>query len=117
MDQDTAIAWLESLAAKAAVPEEQPPAQPEEAVEETAPWVLETPSVPEQLEPERVSEPEKSEVVFPDWLIQATETEPSQEPAQPEEVIPEWLAGIEAETPLEAVLTGARSNAGGNIAG
>jgi len=104
MDQDTAIAWLESLAAKAAVPEEQLTPQPEEAAEETAPWILETPSVPEQLEAESVSEPEKSEVVFPDWLIQATETELSQEPAQPEEAIPEWLAGIEAETPLKAAL-------------
>jgi comEA protein len=107
MDQDTAMAWLESLAAKSAEPEGQPTVQPEEAeeaIEETAPWVLETPVESEQLETESVSEPEKDEVVFPDWLIEATETETSQEPVQPEEAIPEWLSGVESEAPLEAAL-------------
>ena len=101
MDQDTAMAWLESLAAKSAESEEQPNVQLEAAAEETAPWVLETPVESEPPEAEGISEPEKGEVTFPDWLIEATETEASQEPAQPEEAIPEWLSGVEAEAPME----------------
>jgi competence ComEA-like helix-hairpin-helix protein len=102
MDQDTAMAWLESLAAKQLASEDQIPAPVEEAAEETAPWVLETPSMTEQPEPEMIKEPEKADVTFPDWLIEATEPEHLEEPVQPEEAVSEWLAGIEVEAAAEA---------------
>lgn len=101
MDQETAMAWLESLAAKQAVPEEPITTPPEATPEETAPWVLETPLEAEQPAAEEIKEPEKAEVEFPDWLMKATEPEAAPEPVQPEEAVPDWLTSFEAETPVE----------------
>jgi len=104
MDQDAALAWLESLALKQGAPEEQLTTQPQEFPEQTAPWVLETPAEAEIQAGEAVVEPEQVEMALPEWLLESTAPETTLEPAQPAEVIPEWLSAIEEEAPAEEAI-------------
>ena len=96
-DQDAALAWLEGLAAKQGVPEEELITKPEERAE--------IPSIGE------VQEPEVSEAVslpaeeLPEWMkeIETEAVTPTVEavPAVPAEEAPDWLKAVEAEVPEE----------------
>jgi len=81
-DQDAALAWLESLAEKQGVPEEQLTTKPEERPKEVPEWALEGPA-PEAVKPEEaIVEPEAA---IPELLLEPSK---SAEPAIPTEEIP-----------------------------
>lgn len=131
MTEDQAIAWLESLASKKGVPEEELPAlQPEPAEEVPEQWVemeaetpaasseeeLVTPIVPEWLAeaaPDLGAAQPEGETI--DWLKELEKSVPVEEPAAeqaesqveaaPAEEIPNWLKAIESETPVEEAPT------------
>ena len=64
IEDEAAMAWLESLASKQGVPEEQLTTRPEERPETPPEWVLETGGKSEQPA-------EPAAEVVPDWLKQA----------------------------------------------
>ena len=126
-DQDAALAWLEGLAAKQGVPEEELITKPEERAEVPsigevqAPEVSEAVALPAEELPEWMKEIETEAVTTtveavpaapaeeaPDWL-KAAEAEVSEEiapiaealPAVPAEEVPDWLKAAEAEIPEE----------------
>jgi competence ComEA-like helix-hairpin-helix protein len=97
-DQDASLAWLESLAAKHGVAEEELFTSPEERSAETPAWIeqelTEAGDAVEQVEPEMPGEPEaEMEIPEPDESIEATDleeivaTEPADESAFS---LPEW---------------------------
>jgi competence ComEA-like helix-hairpin-helix protein len=126
-DQDAALAWLEGLAAKQGVPEEELITKPEEraeippiaeaqeaaGVEATAAPVEELPEWMKEIETEAVTPavevlPTVPAEEVPDWLstLEAETLEeiaPAAEvaPAAPAEEVPDWLSTLEAETPEE----------------
>ena len=103
-DQDSALAWLETLAAKQGADEEELITKPEERLESMPDWIkLEAEeSQPEQLptQPVVAEETVTPTEEIPDWLKQIVaptdevipaQTEPEISPATPEE-LPDWLA-------------------------
>jgi competence ComEA-like helix-hairpin-helix protein len=76
-DQDAALAWLEGLAAKQGVPEEELISKPEERLETPSAWVQET--------------------------VEEVQTTPAEVPAVPAEELPEWLKAAVTEVE-EAVI-------------
>ena len=103
-DQDAALAWLEGLAAKQGVPEEELITKPEERAE--------IPSVAEVQEAAGVEAPAAPAEEVPDWL-KAVEAEVPEEiapaaeivPAVLAEEVPDWLKAAEAEVPEEIAPT------------
>jgi competence ComEA-like helix-hairpin-helix protein len=124
MSVDAAMAWLEALAAKQGVPEEELTTRPEERVAETPEWVqalaaedsvapaepkmedwlaeveAEAEAVgPEAVEPAAEAAAPADEL--PDWLSEITPLEPvappAAEPQQKVEPMPEWLSKVESE--------------------
>jgi competence ComEA-like helix-hairpin-helix protein len=92
-DEAAALAWLESLAAKQGVAEEELITQPEERREAPPEWVQEA------LD-EGEAPPEKAaEAPPPDWLQQAAEEAPDEvaEMIEREDEIPTWLEEIPTE--------------------
>lgn len=113
-DEDAALAWLESLAARQGADEEELLTSPEERLETPPEWVQEIPAeeeviLEESMEPGEV-EPEEPEMEFaeaeapeeeiPDWL-KAAQLEG--EPAEQAQEIPDWLHGAIEEGPPEEV--------------
>jgi len=96
-DEDAALAWLESLAAKQGADEEELITSPEER-----------PELSQELEPEDMSELEKliesgpeeelapTETAYPEGVVE--EETPSEQPS-PEEEPPAWLKELEEEIP------------------
>jgi hypothetical protein len=105
-DQDASLAWLESLAAKHGVAEEELFTRPEERPAETPAWIeqerTKAGDAVEQAESEEPGEPEAEiEIPEPDALIEATDLEDITVTEQIEEsafTLPEWS---EAETAEE----------------
>jgi competence ComEA-like helix-hairpin-helix protein len=97
-DQDAALAWLEGLAAKQGVPEEELFTKPEvraeipPALEQEAPEP--TPAVPAEEVPEWLKELEAEAPQETAPVVEVT-------PAAPVEEVPDWLKEVEAETPSE----------------
>jgi competence ComEA-like helix-hairpin-helix protein len=90
-DADAAMAWLEGLAAKQGVAEEELLTSPEERSDTPPEWVQETTETVEMVEPEvEVEKPAESEDTLPDWL---------QEPVEQVELI----EIVEDELPIAAV--------------
>ncbi|MFZ6027540.1 MAG: helix-hairpin-helix domain-containing protein [Chloroflexota bacterium] len=120
-DESAAMAWLESLAAKQGVSEEELFTSPEERAETPPAWVQAEATQASLRPPAAESAPEPSGEGLPDWLqeaateaefptetIEATAQEPIQVPeasvpvASGEEM-PDWLSAAEApEAALEA---------------
>ena len=99
-DMDAAMAWLEGLAAKHGVPEEQPAPEAEHAPEIQPEWILES-----KVEFEEITEPEteiesaaEDAWPVPDWLQEELE------PAAPEAVILDELPEISLSELSEAVV-------------
>jgi competence ComEA-like helix-hairpin-helix protein len=95
-DQDASLAWLESLAAKHGVAEEELFTRPEERPAETPSWIAqeltEAGDAVEQVEPETPDELE-AEIEFPDELAEASDLEQIVSAIQEEEdvfTLPEW---------------------------
>ena len=104
-DQDASLAWLESLAAKHGVAEEELFTRPEERPAETPAWIeqerTKAGDAVEQAESEEPGEPEAEiEIPKPDALIEATDLEDITVTEQIEESIftlPEWSEAESAE--------------------
>ncbi len=103
-DQDSALAWLETLAAKQGANEEELITKPEERLESMPEWIKveAEESQPEQLptQPVMAEETVTPTEEIPDWLKEIAapteeaipaQTEPEISPAIPEE-LPDWLA-------------------------
>ncbi len=93
-DMDAAMAWLESLAAKQGVSEEELLTAPEERPEEAPEWVQEE-AVSEQGAGIGEQEEAAPAEEIPDWLSEASEQGAGigeQEQAVPAEEIPDWLS-------------------------
>ena len=105
-DQEAAMAWLESLAAKQGVPEEELLTKPEERSEVPPEWVQEQ-AISEAPGVEGLSLPEVEEAA-PEEMVPSFEPEPSQWIAEvpPEQVQAEEIPGLEGieipAAPLEA---------------
>ncbi|MEJ5240213.1 MAG: hypothetical protein WHS87_03360, partial [Anaerolineales bacterium] len=102
-EQDEALAWLESLAARHGAKPEELVTPPEARQEKPPEWVEaarqrleETPAVP--------TVPAEPAEELPDWLKSMAEETPSaaQAAAQPAEESPDWLKGMAEETPPAA---------------
>jgi competence ComEA-like helix-hairpin-helix protein len=123
-DENAALAWLETLAAKQGVPEEQLTVPPEERLESPPEWLktgIETEEAAVEEAPFEAEEPsvlEAEEEPLPDWLTKEVETtafeaepmvetpevvEPSPEEAEKAE-IPDWLKEVEEEAVEEPAL-------------
>ncbi|MEW5829067.1 MAG: tetratricopeptide repeat protein [Chloroflexota bacterium] len=112
-EQDAALAWLESLAAKQGANEEELLVKPEERLDSAPEWVDKFQAAAGEPAPEAEAEPEQpeaaeapAEAAIPDWLGELPGMEqPTEagEPAAPEAELPSWLAGeLETETPAPA---------------
>jgi len=116
-DEDAALAWLESLAAKQGVSEEELITTPDERLEKPPSWV-EAAAVGAALgaieefgqeeEPPTAEEPPfEAEIVLPAWMAEIEEAAPIAEPetpawiAEPEEVAP----SVEPEAPVQIAET------------
>jgi competence ComEA-like helix-hairpin-helix protein len=95
-DQDASLAWLESLAAKHGVAEEELFTRPEERLAETPSWIeqelTEAGDAVEQAEPETPAEVE-ADIAFSDELVEATDLDEIVSAIQEEEdvfTLPEW---------------------------
>ncbi|RME08457.1 MAG: helix-hairpin-helix domain-containing protein, partial [Anaerolineae bacterium] len=98
-DPDAAMAWLESLAAKRGVPEEELVTRPEDRPQVTPDWqpVSETPAPsPEEAGAEDKGPAEESPT--PAWLREIEEQAPAAEEETP---TPEWLQETESEAATE----------------
>ncbi len=112
-EQDAALAWLESLAAKQGASEDELLVKPEERLDSAPEWVDKFQAAAEtQAEPEQPEIPAETEI--PDWVGEPAATdEPVQaearEAEQPEQVeapaeteIPDWVGELPgAEQPAE----------------
>lgn len=123
-DAEAGLAWLESLAARQGVPEEELTTRPEERTEDIPDWIVqagaaELPAVdeftpaeaPPAAESAAESEPGEGTADQPGWLMEeTTELEEGLEPeAEPElpavhAEVPDWLKAMAVETPAQAVV-------------
>ncbi len=98
-DEDAALAWLEALAAKAGVPEEELLTKPEERREEVPTEAL---AAAEEEAPEAEA---LEEAQIPEWLQEAApeaEVEAPEAEALEEAQVPEWLQEVAPEAEKEA---------------
>ncbi len=109
-DMDAAMAWLEGLAAKQGVSEEELLTTPEERPEEAPEWVAEIAEETTEVGQPAAEEAAPAEEI-PDWLTEmaAEETtdvgQPTTEEAAPAEEIPEWLEEATVDRGPETVET------------
>lgn len=92
-DEDAALAWLESLAAKQGVPEEQLTVPPEQRLEAPPDWLQTTIEPGKEEAVQEIEEPaaqEPEEAPLPDWLMDF-EVEEEPEPITAESPLPVWL--------------------------
>ncbi len=95
-DQDAALAWLEGLAAKQGVPEEELITKPEERAEIAPAMEQQTPEPAPAVPVEEIS----------DWLKEMEAEVPVEAaPVAPVEEVPDWLKEVEAEVPAETAPT------------
>lgn len=111
-DQDSALAWLETLAAKQGAKEEELITRPEERLDSMPEWIKheaeESQSEPLTVQPAITEETVTPVEEVPDWQKEIAETADDSTPAQPEteappaeqEEYPDWLAEtvVAAET-------------------
>jgi competence ComEA-like helix-hairpin-helix protein len=94
-DADAAMAWLESLAAKQGVSEEELLSTPDERSETPPEWVRAEAEA--DLEPITEEQPLDIEEI-PSWEQETIQTTPVQ---IPEDELPEWLQTVMGEKPVE----------------
>jgi hypothetical protein len=102
-EQDEALAWLESLAARHGAKPEELVTPPETRQEKPPAWVE---AARQRLEAAPTAEtPAQPAEELPDWLKGLAAEAPTAaqpEAAQPAEELPDWLKGLAAEAPTAA---------------
>jgi len=110
-DSDDAMAWLEGLAAKQGVSEEELLSSPEERPDAPPEWVQDTPAEPEEVP---IEEPPEAAAIgdmvpndIPEWLQDsafstadadpAADISPAAGAAEESDAIPDWLQDVDAE--------------------
>lgn len=104
-DQESALAWLEGLAAKQGAPEEELFSSPEERFETPPEWLSkfsqEMVAGEFSEEPSPLEAGEIEEEPLHDWLQAASLTEVESD--EEAESLPEWLSAMEGESPPEGI--------------